>query len=119
MAPEQVAKGGGAVQASDIWAFGLILYSCFHCKLMRLTLDQVRAGALPEPTAVNAVWTSDIDKLFRECTKSNPDERIATAELVSRIYNIFSVPNDQAVAWSTKDRVPPSVNICPPEREWW
>ena len=89
MSPEQ-AIGGAVSEASDWYAFGVMLYEAltgdrpFHGTMAELTAARLR-GAPPPPSAVAAGVPDDLDALCRELLSREPGERPTAADVLRRL----------------------------------
>ncbi len=83
MAPEQI-ETGECSQASDLYAFGLVLYEALTAQRLspyrrsRSEIEAVLSGAEPDPRAIEPVW---IDIIAR-CVQPDPAARFENVQQV-------------------------------------
>ncbi|MGC1211551.1 MAG: serine/threonine-protein kinase, partial [Micromonospora sp.] len=92
MAPEQLA-GGAAVPASDVYAFGLVLYACLSGRALRRT-DGTRPEPVDPEVAVRGLGAApeEVRQLCRRCLTPAPADRPTSAEVARLLAGVAGIP---------------------------
>ena len=98
MAPELYYEEPICVRATDVWAYGCVLYHLFTGTVPWNGLEQIavqRRLILREPFIFNANLVPTIEGLIRGCCEIEPDRRIGFKEIKAKILEILGIQNSQ------------------------
>lgn len=98
MAPELYYEEPVCLRATDIWAYGCVIYHLFTGNLPWTGLEQVavqRRLILREPFICNAEMTFGIEEIVKGCCQVDPEKRIGFKEIKVKILELLGVQNSQ------------------------
>lgn len=119
----EVASGGAAGPASDIWGLGVLLYECltgrlpFRSESAPTVLQKILNEAPARPATLRSGTPPDLERMILRCLEKEPERRYpSAADLVVELC-AAGAPKPRAMAVSIAEESKPVPVVPPPAAE--